>query len=360
MKIRLGLSDFTPYSWEASTREVASTNGLKVSQIHRMDTNTSPYIPKEALSSLAHEAGKLPVNEYPDTTYLELRSALADYTKTMVDQIVLTNGADEALDIIAKLLLDPKDEVLIPTPTYSMYRIASQLANAKVIRIPRDSTFDISPDSIARRVSKRTKLLFMCNPNNPTGNSTSSEQIRSILESNRNLTVVIDEAYSEFSRKSSSKLVDDHNNLVIVRTLSKAFSMAGIRVGYIISSVDSTKKINLVRPPNSLGVLSLFMAQRALEHVGTMRKNVNLIIKERERMSRVISGICEVFPSEANFVLFRPRKSAKKLHSRMMKKGFVLREFSGVSMIEDCLRVTVNTPSVNSSFLKALAKELQA
>lgn len=324
-----------------------------------MDTNTSPYLPREALASLARKAIKLAVNEYPDTSYQELRRVLAGYTKAGVDQLIVTNGADEALDIIAKLLLDPRDEVLIPTPTYSMYRIVSQLANAKIIQIPRDQTFDVNLDSMAHRVSKRTKLLFLCNPNNPTGNTTSSDQIRSILESYRNLTVVIDEAYSEFSQKSSSELVDSYNNLVVVRTLSKAFSMAGVRVGYIISSVDSARKINLVRPPNSLGVLSLFMAQRALEEIATMRKNVRLIIKERDRMSKIISATCQTFPSDANFVLFRAPKNAKKLHSRMTKRGFVLREFSGVPEIEDCLRVTVNTPRVNDSFLKALGQELK-
>ena len=207
MKVREGLSNFIPYSWEASTREIASKNGLEMSQIHRMDTNTSPYLPKEALATLAHKARKLPVNEYADTSYLELRSALASYAKTKVDQLIVTNGADEALDIISKFSLDPGDEVLIPAPTYSMYRIVSELANARVIQIPRDLRFDVLPASVADRVSKKVKLLFLCNPNNPTGNTTSSEQIRSILESYRNLTVVIDEAYSEFSLKISSKIV---------------------------------------------------------------------------------------------------------------------------------------------------------
>jgi histidinol-phosphate aminotransferase len=301
------------------------------------------------------------VNDYPDTSYLELRKRLSRYCAKSIDSFVITNGADEALDIITKSLLNPKDEVIIPTPTYSMFRVTTEIAGAKPVIVPRVSGFDIDVDAISKRITNRTKIVFLCSPNNPTGNLVSRLDVRNLLETKRNCTVVIDEAYFEFSGVTMSDLIKRHDNLLVVRTFSKAFSMAGVRVGYIISSIDSTRKLNIVRPPNSLSVISLFLAEKALQNLRAMRKIVSTIVNEREKMIDTMSEErkISVFPSHANFVLFQlDGLAADYLHKRLMRKGFVLRKFPNTSVIKDCLRVTISTPKVNSRFLVELKRQL--
>ena len=275
---------------------------------------------------------------------------------------VITNGADEALDIISKTFLDPGDEVIIPHPSYSMFRVTSEIMGGNAILVPRKTDFGIDIEKIKKKTTARTKIIFLCSPNNPTGNSVSREELGMLVESCSGQTIVIDEAYFEFSGKTYAELTEKNDNLIIVRTFSKAFSMAGVRVGYIIGSKDTTSKLNIVRPPNSLSVISLFLAQQALKDEVSMIKNVRLLIAEREK---IINEMCreknlKVFPSEANFVLFQLRQGISgKLHEKLMKRGYVLRQFSDTPGINNCLRVTINTPQENDSFLKALSQELR-
>ena len=363
MKTRSIFSKFKPYSWESSTSDIASAMRLRPSEIIRMDTNTSPYLPENSLRALSKEATKMRVNDYPDTSYLALRRGLGDYCNLGIDNFVMTNGADEALDIVAKTLLDPDDEVIIPSPSYSMFRVTSELMGAKSIFVPREKNFGIDIAEIESKITKKTKIIFLCSPNNPTGNTVSFKEVESLLERSGNKMIVIDEAYFEFSGKSFARLTNVHDNLLVIRTFSKAFSMAGVRVGYIIASKKSVNKLNVVRPPNSLGVISLYLAQKALDDKASMRRNVRSIVKERERMINRMreEKKLEVFSSEANFVLFRLRNGdSGYLHKKLLKKGFVLRNFSDTPGIEDCLRVTVNTPRVNDLFLRRLSLEMQS
>ncbi len=330
---------------------------LKPSEIIRMDTNTSPFLPKSVVA-ISKKLTRIPVNEYPDTSYFELRNAFSSYCGMSADNFVVTNGADEALDIISKTVVEPNDEVMIPTPTYSMFRIVSEIMGAKVVAIRRKPDFKLDIEEIRKRKTGRTKIIFLCSPNNPTGNSVSHEEMKSIIEScGEDVAVVVDEAYFEFSGHTISDLALTHDNVLVVRTLSKAFSMAGARVGYIIAHKNSVGNLNIVRPPNSLSVISLDLAIDALRNTSSMRTNVRTIVKEREKCIRIMhknKGL-EVFPSEANFILFRVRGGgSEKLHKNLMKKGFVLRNFSKTAGVENCLRVTINKPEINRSFLDQL------
>ncbi len=361
MKTRTIFSRFKPYVWELSNAQIAASVGISASKIVRMDTNASPYLPNGSLVALSRSATKIRVNDYPDTSYLSLRKGLSKYCKRSVDRFVITNGADEALDIVAKTILDPRDEVVIPFPTYSMFRISSEIMGARPIFIRRDKRFGIDVEGIKKRITKRTRIIFLCSPNNPTGNCDSREEVRTLLEFLGDQTVVVDEAYFEFSGKTLADLTDKYDNLVVVRTFSKAFSMAGVRVGYMIASRKSVEKFNIVRPPNSLGVISLFLAENGLKHIESMKKNVRAIISERVRLYEEMTEekSIEAFPSEANFVLFKVKDGlSKKLHRALMRKGLVLRNLSETNGIESCLRVTVNTRTVNERFLNELRDTL--
>jgi histidinol-phosphate aminotransferase len=356
MKIRRALEGFEAYGWETPTYEIAERTGLRVEDIVRLDTNTSPFKPELALSALARKLKQAEVNQYPDTSYHAMRQALSEYTGKDLERFVVTNGADEGLDIITKVLLDPGDEVLIPMPTYPMYRIASQIMGAKVRAVDRNPDFSLDVEAMVEAVGKRTKVIFLCNPNNPTGNFSPEKEVEALAKKS-GVVVAVDEAYFEYCGGSAIDITDRLDNVVVCRTLSKAFSLAGARLGYLVAKRETVEKLNLVRPPNSLSVISLMLGQTALTHLDEMKKHVASTVRERARLLEGLNGIAglEAYPSAANFILFKVKKGdAGKVHARLMKKGLVLRNLSHVKGVENCLRTTVGTPEINTRLLVEL------
>ena len=180
MKIRELFGHFEEYGWETPSWEIAAKVGLPVSMVVRLDTNTSPFRPESALRDLGLALGGLEVNEYPDTSYLALREALSGYTGKGLERFVVTNGADEGLDIATKVFIDPGDEVVIPTPTYAMYGITSSIMGASVVSVPRRRDFGLDVEAILAAVTGKTKVIFLCNPNNPTGDCAPTEEVESL------------------------------------------------------------------------------------------------------------------------------------------------------------------------------------
>jgi len=350
---------FDEYGWETPSREIAERVGLKTEEIVRLDTNTSPFAPLSELRPLSKVAQTLEVNQYPDTTYLDLREGLAAYCGVGVDRFVVTNGADEGLDIIAKSLLDNGDEVVVPVPTYSMFRVASELMGARMRYVKRSpDDYSVGADEVLGAVTPKTKVIFLCNPNSPTGNPMPLSEVEKVAKEAK-AAVAIDEAYYEFWGKTALGLTGRYDNLVICRTFSKAFSMAGVRVGYLAAKRETVDQLNLVRPPNSVSVISLFLAEAALRNLGEMRGNVRKVVSERKRVIKALQEIGSVsaFPSETNFVLFGVNggaMKAKKLHEALMRRGFVLRSYSKPSGVGDCLRLTIGTREVNDRVLAAI------
>lgn len=350
---------FDAYGWETPSREIAAEVGLRPDQIVRLDTNTSPFAPLPELRALAKEAERLEVNQYPDTTYLGLREGLSKYCGLGMERFVVTNGADEGLDIITKVLLDNGDEVVVPVPTYSMFAVASELMGGRVKRVKRDpEDFSISADGILAEVTPKTRVIFLCNPNSPTGNLMPLSEVEKVARETRS-ALAVDEAYFEFGGETAAGLTEKYENLVVCRTFSKAFSMAGVRVGYLIAGSETAGQLNLARPPNSLTVASLFLAEASLCNLAEMRRNVLRISGERSRVFEALRVVGSVrpFPSVTNFILFRVEggvTKAKALQRSLVKKGFVLRGYSEASGVGDCLRLTMGTRAVNSRVLAAI------
>jgi len=360
MRVRELFRRFEEYGWETPSWEIAARVGLSPEQIVRLDTNTSPFRPESALRELGRALGKIDVNQYPDTSYIALRDGLSRYTGKGMERFVVTNGADEGLDIITKVFLDPGDEVIVPAPTYSMFRIASSMMGAKVVSVPRRRDFSVDVERTLAAVGKKTKVIFLCSPNNPTGDCTPAKDVERLAKES-GVAIAIDEAYFEFCGLSSIELTDRFDNVIVCRTLSKAFSMAGVRVGYLVAKAVTTHTLNLVRPPNSLSVISLFLGQAALAHQPEMRRNVRSTVREREKLLgrlQEIQGI-EPYPSRANFLLFKvTEKDADALHRKLMAKGLVLRNLSRTKGVEHCLRTTVSTPEVNERLVAELVNAL--
>lgn len=361
MRLREVFNYFKPYGFEIPDWKIAEEYGLKPNQIVRMDLNTSPYLPQKWLNSLGSKIPKLKINQYPDTTYRDLIKEISGYINVKPEKIIPTNGGDEAIDVIVKTFIDYGYEAVISSPTYDYFRVSVELQGGRIVSIPRKEDFADDVESILSSINQKTRIIFLCSPNNPTGNTISYNDVLRILDNAPDIAVVIDEAYYEYCGKTFIELTETYDNLIIIRTLSKAFGLAGARIGYIVASRETAKLLNKARPPNSLNLASIELAKIALRDSDTVFRNVGKIIKERERMRELLSTLPRIYayPSEANFILFRLLEGDVKIvHRKLMEKGIVIRHID-LDRVRQYLRVTVSLPEYNSRFLKILEKILK-
>ncbi len=353
------LRDFQPYEWETPSGDLARKLGLKVEQIVRFDTNTSPSVPKKWLQKLSSKLEAIGINDYPDTSYLKFRKAVSRYTGLDPDRLIITNGADEGLDIIVKTFIDDNTDAVISIPTYIFYKVVTQIAGGNIIAIPRREDFSDDEEGLIKAARRdNTRIVFLCSPNNPTGNSTRQETVIRLLEES-DVIIILDEAYSEFSGKTMLPLTDRYDNLIILRTFSKAFSLAGARIGYMISSKETIELLNKIRPPNSLSVISLALAELALNDLETVRENISFLIQERERCKKFLDELhgTTVYPSEANFLLLKfDTIDPENVFRLLMQKGLIVRNVSRTPLLERCLRFSVRLPEQNDRLLDAISK----
>ncbi|MEM4297808.1 MAG: histidinol-phosphate transaminase [Nitrososphaerota archaeon] len=354
------IAGLEPYSWETPTWEIAGRYGLSPYDVVRLDLNTSPYRPVKWLRRLSRQLEGLGVNLYPDTSYRDLRELLNSYTGAEVQSIMVCNGADEAIDILCKAYVGAGREVLISSPTYSYFRVSAEIMGGQVVSVPRLPNFEDDVDGLLASVTRRTAAIFLCSPNNPTGNTMRGDSLKRVLDEFDGL-VVVDEAYFEFCGQTSASLISSYDNLAVVRTFSKAWSLAGARVGYLLAGEDLMRTLNKVRPPNSLSVISLALASYALRDRRSMERWVGSIVGERERIFRELMRLEGVrpYPSEANFILMRFESvDAGWVHEMLIRSGLVLRNLSSSPQLRNCLRLTISTPQHNNAFLNRLRKLL--
>ncbi|MDW8041212.1 MAG: histidinol-phosphate transaminase [Nitrososphaerota archaeon] len=360
VRIREDLVAFEPYAWEPSTEEIAKEHGLRPEKVIRMDTNVSPYRPAAVMGRIAQELGKMKVNQYPDTSYRELREAMADYVKWDANCIVPTNGADEAIDIVSRTYLTRNRNAVSPVPTYSYFRVSTELQGAQFRGVVRGHGFYEDVDAILAACDENTSVIWLCDPNNPTGNGLKLGTIERLCEETDAL-IVVDEAYHEFSGTTAVNLLSDHENLCVIRTLSKAFGLAGMRIGYLVSNEEVVAELNKARPPNSIGTVNARCGEIALRSHNYVRRDVERLVRERERIRSELSKVegLRVYPSSANFLLIRFLSyDARQVKRSLLRRGIVVRSFDGNPYLNDCLRVTVCSKPENDRFLKTIGTAL--
>ncbi len=297
------------------------------------------------------------VNRYPDPQQRSLKAVLAAQKGVLESQILLGNGSDEVLDLIFRAFCEPnKDNVITLPPTYGMYKVLAEtnaVTNKEVLL-----THNFQPDleNILGSIDKNTKLLFLCSPNNPTGNSFSKEKVKSIIQEFPGL-VVIDEAYIDFSKKKSwLRKLHKYPNLIITQTLSKAYGLAGIRLGICYASADIISILNKIKPPYNVNQLT---QERALPHVigqEILEQEVQSILEERTELMRALRGlpfVKKVFPSDANFILAKV-DDADQRYQQLIAKGIVVRNRSTQPLCENTLRFTVGASEENEQLIEAL------
>lgn len=296
-------------------------------------------------------------NRYPDPYQHELKSAISEIKQIPKKNILLGNGSDEVLDLIFRAFCEPKeDEIITMPPTYGMYEVLANLNDIKTILVPLKKGFQIDVDSVISSITEKTKLIFICSPNNPSGNLLQINDIKNILEKSSGL-VVIDEAYIDFAANSSfiSEL-NDYPNLIITQTFSKALAHAGIRVGMCFASERIISVLNKIKPPYNINQLSQKKAFEVVKNYETYLFQVEIIKSEREILKeefKNISWIEHIYPSESNFLLCKV-DNANFRYNQLLEQKIVVRNRTNQHLCENCLRFTIGTPEQNQILLNTL------
>jgi len=300
------------------------------------------------------------LNRYPDPYSLDLRRTLGQFLGVSERNIFVGNGSDEAIDLLIRLFVEPNnEEIMIMEPTYGMYKVAAEVAGVGVKNCPLTKDFRVDIEALLAQVTVKTKLIFCCSPNNPTGTLIPTQDIERLCR-NFNGIVVVDEAYIEFASKPSlCTKVGKLENLVVLRTFSKAWGLAGIRVGYAVAQEQVIEYLNKIKPPYNLNRISGKLAMQALAQYPKMLEFRETILTERGKLAKNLANLgFTVFPSEANFLLvYYPKVSAlaKKLADGY---GIIIRDFGSKPMLKDCVRISVGTPEQNKLLVKTLMKIL--
>ena len=350
------------YTWEPSNAAIARRYGLRAEDVLRFDTNTSPTAPDWVRDALAAPFDP-PLNEYPDSAYEELTARAAEYVGVDPSEIVVGAGADEVLDLVGKAFLPAGAAALVPVPTYSMYGVLTGQRAARIAAVPRLGAAEGFALEVNRIVAALagSAVVWLCDPNNPTGAAEPDGAVEAIVAAAAELPapplVVVDEAYHEFTGRTYVPLCARYPNLLVVRTLSKAFALPGIRVGYGVAARDVVARLERVRPPGSISTVSAKLAAYALVRPWDAAENVGRIESARDAFAAGLREAgWEPAPSRTNFLLVRVGSpdDADAAAERLLRAGIVPRTFGPANPLRGHLRLTVRTPAENERLLEAI------
>ncbi len=310
-----------------------------------LDANESPY--------------NSPYNRYPDPMQMELKRALAPVKGVPAEQMFLGNGSDEAIDLVFRVFCTPgRDNVVTITPSYGMYEVCADTNDIECRKVSLNSRFDIEADALLQVCNPRTKAIFLCSPNNPTGNLLNPQEIEKVLTAFDGI-VVVDEAYAEFSEQPLWRSqIDRYPNLVVLNTMSKAWASAGIRLGMAFAQKDIIDLFNKVKYPYNVNSLTQRQALDLLSRRQDVDEWIRLILRERPTLMYAVNelDICQkVYPTAANFFLAR-FTDANRIYNYLVDQGIIVRNRSKVTLCDNCLRITIGNAKENTALISALRK----
>jgi len=347
---RDGVMAMATYSPIEPPDQIAKRLGLPESEIIKLDANENPYgVAPEVLAELGC-ARYLSI--YPDPAQKAVREDIAGYVGCSPDNIVAGAGADELIDLICRLVLNPGDKVLTFTPTFSYYKHVVELNGGVLVDVHRQDDYSIDVAALDTIDLAGVKMVLLCSPNNPPGNMLARDVLDYFLT--KEMLVVVDEAYYEFSRTTFAGLIDDHDNLIVLRTFSKCFGLAGLRVGYGIMAKVLQGAIMKIKPPYSVNMAAEVALRVCVQKKELFAAQVDRMIATRDRVLGILGSRddLEVYPSHSNFILFRLKKAnAKMMRDELEKKGILLRYFN-TPQLQNHLRVSVGTDGQMDLFLQ--------
>jgi histidinol-phosphate aminotransferase len=335
--------------------------GYHSPQVHvsvRLNTNESPYPPPPAWrAALLEELASVPFHRYPDRSARDLRRAIATWHGVRPDQVLAGNGSNEVIQALCLAYGGPGRTVAVFAPTYALHSHIPRITGTNVAVGERRADFTLDPAEVERVLAEaRPVITFLCSPNNPTGRIEPREVVDAALAAAPGL-VVVDEAYAQFAPWSALDMVADDRPLVVTRTFSKTWSMAGFRLGYLVGPAEVVAAAEKAMLPYHLDTAKQTAGRLALAYTGEMEARVGALVAERERLAAALAGLpVDTWPSAANFILFRPR--VEGVWKGLLDRSVLVRDCSSWPRLDGCLRVTVGTPSENDAFLSALTEVL--
>lgn len=350
-------------TWEPSNAAIAARYGLQPEQILRFDLNTTPWEPPFLAEALAGPFDP-PINEYPDSWYSDLTAAAAAYVGAEPSEIILGAGADEVLDLVAKAYLPAGSAAIVPIPTYSMYGVFTSHRAARIVAVPRrpgEHGFAVDVEAVQAHLPE-VSVVWLCNPNNPTGVEDDPADIEMVVQAaadqRKPPLVVVDEAYFEFSGKSTVGWRSRYRNLLAIRTLSKAFALAGLRIGFGVADRSVIERLERVRPPGSISTVSAHVAARALASPDYAAENAAKLSGERDWLAAQLDHLgWRPAPSICNFLLVHlgDFDAAERAAVGLLHAGIVPRPFGPANPLRGHLRLTVRTRAENERLLEVIA-----
>ena len=333
--IRKNIRELIPYS---SARDEYSGSGAVL-----LDANESPY--------------NEPFNRYPDPVQMALKEKISRMISTPVERIFLGNGSDEAIDLLIRIFCEPAaDRIIIIDPSYGMYKVCADINNVAVDFVSLNKDFSLDAERLLAAVREETKMVFLCSPNNPSANLLGKNEITRILSEFKGM-IVLDEAYVDFCESDGMLPVQcEHQNLIILRTLSKAWGLAGIRLGMALADPEVIQYMNRVKYPYNVNYLTQTKALEMLGSAGSREKWVKEILAERTKLKGRLEDfgyVLKIFPSDANFLLVRV-EDADGLYAFLYKQGVIVRNRSRLTHCEGCIRITVGTPDENNRLIELM------
>jgi len=317
----------------------------------RLDFNENTVGPSprvlEALKNMTDED----LAAYPE--YSKFKKKLAAYLEVDVSNLVLTNATDEAISVVMQTYIDPGDEVIVPVPTFAMFRFYAQVAGAKITEVLYKNDLGFPAKKVLNKITKKTKLVILCNPNNPTGTSIDRKDIIKILE--KGCIVLIDEAYSQFSEETSIDLIEKYPNLIVIQTFSKAFGLGGLRLGYIVSNTEIIKDISRAASPYSVNTAAITCATAALDDKRYMEWYKNDVMDGKKYVYNAFKKLrIKTYPTNGNFFIAKFGSKNKEIVDGLRERGILIRDRSSYPLLSGCSRITIGTKKQMQQLVDAI------
>ena len=350
---------------ELSLYEVESLLERKLDErVVKLDLNENFALARDFMEKLLLDACRdIDVRAYPPPCGEMAVKAISSFLGFTESEIAVGNGADEILDLLMKVFLKRDSKVLVVEPTFSMYTYFTQLYGGRKVTVLLKPDFELDVDAILERTDREIPLLFICSPNNPTGNQFKKGEIKKVLHE-FNGVVVVDEAYVDFAKYSAVDLVRDFDNLAVLRTFSKAFGLAGLRFGFLVSNKSIVKYVKRVTSPFNMNIVNQRLIVLALKNWNYFKEQIQYSIKEREWLRNTLNKIDGItpYPSETNFLLFKVTKNnltSSTVTKRLQSKNVLVKDRGVLPLLTNCIRVTVGTRSMNEAFVSRLEEALE-
>ncbi len=347
------------YSPEQTNAAIAMKYGLNPKSIVKLNYNENLFLSRDRQIALLKEvAEECDLRIYPQDQEVRLREKIGEYLNIPAESVAIGNSSDEVMERLIRIFLEKGDKAVTFVPTFSVFKYCVDFRGANFVGVPLRDAFTIDMDGMQSTFTPDARLLYLCSPNNPTANQLKQREIESLTEGFSGI-VMVDEAYAEYADYSVVPLIDKYPNLVVLRTFSKAFGLAGLRLGYAVANPRLAASIDKAPAPYVVNVVSLMMGSKLLDNLELVRKSVEALKAERRKL---IDGLNEVkgveaFNSKTNFVTFNVYKRAEDVYVAMLKQGLIIKNLGRLLKYPNCLRTTVGLPEMNKRLLKAMKKE---